>query len=901
MAAEGPKWMTEQSLHTVSSWSTDLASESFVDISPSKDDVDSPAVAGHGLWRGVQTRIGSDVSSLVLINGEDSMSQQEATDEESERAPILIQINPGTPEKYQNSPELTQDRWVASEMMDSRAPPDPGMGHGSPVAIAGEQGTADSELLSKTLVASAESTPVKDQEQNISTVTSDQQDDEWSRETESRPAQQDLVTTVTQRNLSHPEDSPVPPSPTLQSTREAALVDVDRAPDAAGSISSLTECLSVNMEENWEQSNLGPADDLWTTKCDGLVRLRMDETRYGSEPPVTVHQLFQQAVQQYGDWPALAVKKDGQWETITYLQYYQSCQTAAKGFLKLGLQPYHGVGIIGFNAPEWFFSSIGAIMAGGFSAGIYTTNSPEACQYVADTCAANVLVVENHHQLTKILQIQDHLPHLKAIIQYHDDLKEKRPNLYTWKEFMQLGSDVPDSQLDEIMASQKANQCCTLIYTSGTTGNAKAVMLSHDNLTWTVKSVGKILEVGPHEVIVSYLPLNHIAAQFQDIWVPIASGGTTYFAEPDAIKGSLVTTLQEVHPTILLGVPRVWEKIHEKMTALSSKSSLIQRTVAAWAKSIGLQASYNRMNGNNYVPWGYTLANILVFKRVAAALGLDRCTRCLTGGAPISKDTLEYFMSLNMPLLELYGMSECSGPNTVSSQTAFHITSCGKEIPGSSIRIDKPDEDGNGEICFWGRHVFMGYLNMKDLTEEAIDNQGWLHSGDFGKHDEHGFLYITGRIKELIITSGGENIAPAIIEERLKEEVPIISNAMLIGDRRKFLSMLLTLKCKIDPGSGDTLDELAPEAIHFCQELGSTATRVSEVISSKDEAVYKAIQEGMDRVNRRAVSNAQKVQKWTILSKDFSIIGGELGPTMKLKRPVVLKMYKNEIEDFYQE
>ncbi|KAJ1212718.1 hypothetical protein NDU88_000368 [Pleurodeles waltl] len=649
------------------------------------------------------------------------------------------------------------------------------------------------------------------------------------------------------------------------------------------------------------ETKLEPASSYWTTERDGAVKLRMEATGPAADTPITVHQMFQRTIQCFGDRPALAQKKDGVWETITYREYHQQCRAAAKSFLKLGLERYHGVGILGFNSPQWFIADVGAIMAGGFAVGIYTTNSPEACQYVAGDSNANILVVENHRQLAKILQIQHQLPHLKAIVQYQDELKERRPNLYTWKEFIQLGADVPDAQLDDIIASQKANQCCILIYTSGTTGQPKGAMLSHDNLTWVVKQACKVLNFVDQEVLISYLPLSHVAAQVVDLWLPIFSGGTTYFADPDALKGSLITTLREVRPTGFLGVPRVWEKIQERMKALGAKSSLIQRKVAAWAKSIGLQASYNRMNGISSMPWGYTLANILVFRRVHAALGLDRCTRCYSGAAPIMRDTLEFFMSLNLPVLELYGMSESSGPHTMCVPSAFRIMSTGKEIPGCRTQIYRPVEDGTGEICFWGRHIFMGYLNMEEKTKEALDEEGWLHSGDLGKHDKDGYLYITGRIKELIITAGGENIPPIPIEDAIKEELPIISNAMLIGDKMKFLSMLLTLKCKVDADTGDPKDELTPEAVEFCQRLGSSATRVSEVVSAKDPAVYQAIQEGLERVNRRATSNAQRVQKWSVLGRDFSVSGGELGPTLKLKRPVVLKMYKEEIENFYKD
>ncbi|MGH0143985.1 UNVERIFIED_CONTAM: hypothetical protein FKN15_038915 [Acipenser sinensis] len=695
---------------------------------------------------------------------------------------------------------------------------------------------------------------------------------------------------------------------------------------------------------------------------DGEVKLRMGDSGQAAEPAITVNQMFLQTVEQYGDQVALASKDGDNWNRLTYKDYYQRCRTAAKGFLKLGLERYHGVGILGFNSPEWFIADIGAILAGGFAVGIYTTNSPEACQYVAENCKANVLVVENHKQLQKILQIQDKLPHVKAIIQYKDALKEKKPNLYTWAEFMEMGTDVPDSQLDEIIASQKPNQCCTLIYTSGTTGQPKGVMLSHDNITWTASATGKTVKLKhaceAQEVVVSYLPLSHIAAQMIDIWLPIKHGGVIYFAQPDALK---------------------------------------------------VRKGAHLTKGNSSLPFSYRLAKKLVFKKVRKALGLDRCTKCYTGAAPITKDTLEFFLSLDIPVYELYGMSESTGPHTISIPSAHRLTSCGKVISGCetkifspdsegngeicfwgrhvfmgylnmedkteesldsdgwlhsgdlgkhdkegflfitgrikeliitaggenippvptedalkevlpvisnamligdkkkflsmllTLKIFSPDSEGNGEICFWGRHVFMGYLNMEDKTEESLDSDGWLHSGDLGKHDKEGFLFITGRIKELIITAGGENIPPVPTEDALKEVLPVISNAMLIGDKKKFLSMLLTLKCNVNPDSGEPEDELTPEAVEFCQKLGSKALKVSDIVGGKDRAVHNAIQEGIDRVNEQASSNAQKIQKWTILEKDFSLPGGELGPTMKLKRPIVMKMYKDQIDNFYKD
>ncbi|XP_048449271.1 long-chain-fatty-acid--CoA ligase ACSBG2-like, partial [Rhincodon typus] len=424
-------------------------------------------------------------------------------------------------------------------------------------------------------------------------------------------------------------------------------------------------------------------------------------------------------------------------------------------------------------------------------------------------------------------------------------------------------------------------------------------------LTWTAYAAGNMVQLRPatesQEAIVSYLPLSHIAAQMIDIWLSIMFGGTTYFAQPDALKGSLVTTMREVRPTAFMGVPRVWEKMQEKMKTVGAKSSTVRRKVASWAKDVGLKTNLNRMHGNNAVSLNFRVANELVFKKVRNALGLTRCTKCYTGAAPITKDTLEFFLSLNIPVYELYGMSESSGPHTISVPDAFRLSSCGKVMTGCRTKIFNPDDDGCGEICFWGRHVFMGYLHMDDKTPEAVDEDGWLHSGDLGKHDENGFLYITGRIKELIITAGGENIPPIPIEDAVKERLPIISNVMLIGDKRKFLSMLLTLKCNVNSDTGEPQDDLSEAAIQFCQRMGSKATKASEIIASKDVSIYSAIQECINHVNEKATSNAQRIQKWLLLEKDFSIPGGELGPTMKLKRPVVLKMYSDQIDDLYKD
>ncbi|XP_069482861.1 long-chain-fatty-acid--CoA ligase ACSBG2-like [Ambystoma mexicanum] len=653
------------------------------------------------------------------------------------------------------------------------------------------------------------------------------------------------------------------------------------------------------MKKDPTDLNLATADSLWTTAKDGAVKLRMAELGPGSEPPITTVQMFQKSVHNYGHRPALAVNRNGQWEFTSYLQYYEQCRAAAKSFLKLGLERFHCIGILGINSPEWFIADIGAIMAGGFAVGIHTLFSSDTQQYMASRCETQILVVDNDQNLQRTLQLQDQLPHVRAIIQYHDEPNVNRPNVYTWKEFMQLGADIPDSRLDDIITSLKANQCCAIIYTSATTGLPNEVMLSHDNVTWTVKAFGNYVGLQDREILASNGHLCHVSARY-DIWLSICFGGTIYFASTDALKGSKIEVLKQIRPTSFFAGPRIWESIREMALSIASQLSWKRGTITNQTKTPEMAANSNHMNGDDGLSWEYSFAESPFFKEIKAGLGLDRCAYCHTGSAPMKEDTKKFFMGLNLPLMERYGMTETFGPHMASVMENFRLMSCGKAIPGCKTRIYRPDEDGIGETCFWGRNIFMGYLNMAAITKKVFDEDGWFHTGDLGKLDHDGFMYLTGRIKELVITSWGSKIPPVPMENAVKKELPIISNAMLVGDQRDFPSMLLTLKCTVNADTEEPQDDLTPEAIQFCQQLGSSATKVSEVVHSKDPAIYKAIEKGMERVNEKVLATFHQVQKWTILTKDFSVTGGELGPSFKLRRSVVKNMYAQLIDELYQ-
>ncbi|XP_023943345.1 very long-chain-fatty-acid--CoA ligase bubblegum isoform X1 [Bicyclus anynana] len=670
-----------------------------------------------------------------------------------------------------------------------------------------------------------------------------------------------------------------------------------------------------------------PADSYTCCTPGGHVRIRMGSRGVAAEPPISVPGLLSRTAARYPDDIAFATKKaDGRWHKTTYKQYQENVRTIAKGFLKLGLERYHSVCILGFNSEQWYTSDLAAIHAGGYAAGIYTTNSAEACFFCLESSRANICVVQDKKQLDKILSVQGRLKHLKAIVQWEGVVNTSIPGVYSWDQIMAMGAKEPDTQLNNVLKSIAVNECCTLVYTSGTVGPPKAVMLSHDNLTWDAFSISeRVGDLQPTvDVLISYLPLSHVAAQVVDIYTTLTNAVAVYFAQPDALKGSLIDTLKEVRPTRFLAVPRVWEKMYEKIMAVGKSSGSLKRYIATWAKEKGTEHHCARINGalsagmtglpvdftllemikywQSGTSCGYKMAKSVVFNKVRVNLGLDRCSTFVTAAAPLSPDIKKFFLSLDIPIMDAFGMSEAAGAHTLSIYPKFKLDCSGEVLDGTETKFGGSTSiNGPGEIQMRGRHVFMGYLNDEQKTKDALDDEGWLLSGDVGRLDSNNLLYITGRIKELLITAGGENIAPVLIEQTVQAQLLHVGYAVLIGDRRKFLSILLTLKAKVDLNTGDALDELEPETCKWVASLGSKATKISEIVNTKDPVVYKAIEEGIARANKQAISNAQKIQKFAILPSDFSMNTGELGPTLKIKRNVVYEKYKDIIEGFYKE
>lgn len=589
-----------------------------------------------------------------------------------------------------------------------------------------------------------------------------------------------------------------------------------------------------------------------------------------------VHEVLANTVAKQGNRPAMRVRRGGQWQTVTWSSYGRDAKRAARALIKLGVEPGKGVSIIGQNSPEWLIADVGAILAGGMPAGIYTTNSAEQVRYITDHCDARVAFGDTAAQVAKFVAEKDRLPKLEVVVQMTGtpaaDAGGGKLRVIGWEELLNIGDSVAEAELDARTKAQKPDDVCTLIYTSGTTGEPKAVMITHTNLVWTAGSLLPTLKLDQDDITLSYLPLSHVAEQILTIHGPMAMGSLVYFAES---LDKLGEHLAEVRPTLFMGVPRVWEKIQAKMMAAGASAPPTRKKLVAWARKTGLAGGFAEQRGEKK-PLLYPVAKKIVFDKVRQKLGLDRARLCVTSAAPIGRATLEFFLALGIPVLEVYGMSECTGPATYSPPERYRTGKCGICLPGAEIKVAE-----DGEICMRGKHVFKGYLKDPEATAAALDAEGWLHSGDIGTIDKDGFVQITDRKKDLLITAGGENIAPQVLEGQLKG-IPLVAQAVVIGDRRKYLTALITL----DP------ERVKPEA----ELAGSKAQSVEEAAAC---AVFRRhLEKQIETVNEK-LARVQTIKRFAIIPREFSIDGGELTPTMKVKRKVVNEKYRSEIESLY--
>ena len=663
--------------------------------------------------------------------------------------------------------------------------------------------------------------------------------------------------------------------------------------------------------------------------------------------------------------------KDGKERNVpfkkwSWSQYLGETIVTAKAFRHLGLEHRDAVCIFGFNSPEWMISQMGCIFAGGITAGIYPTDNAEQVRFKAFHSGTRIACVQEAKQANIFIKLakEGSLPDLRAIVYWTpgqvglEDFTNKdgvAVKVLPWSSLKELATNTSDDDLKDVRKRITPGSCCCLVYTSGTTGDPKAVMLSHDNLYFecqtTLHSIMQDDEITRAFVaaqttpmrILSYLPLSHVAGALVDIIAPIASTAevhpytVTFARVTDLKEGTLKFRLAEVRPSIFLGVPRVWEKIQESVVAARNENppGCCAQKIITSARAGGQQYADNRQLGGTGQSSGcHCLWEKAVYSKLKDKLGLDQCFFAFSGAAPIQRSTVDFFGQLGLLINDAYGMSESSAAVTISTNVTHLSGSCGYAMRGTEVAILREEPEGSGkyvkatvcpkalynsqgidekyqgEICFRGRQIMMGYLAnpalgeehmalLKKKNEEAIDSHGWCHSGDKGLVDCRGMFRITGRYKELIITAGGENIAPVPIEDAVKNALGgpggVISNIIMIGDKRKFNICLVTLTSEGATGERPGTDILSGGAKHV-----SRSTKISEAIN--DSAFEEKIKSAIISVCKNGKvcpSAAAKIQKFSILPIDFSIDTNEFTATLKLKRKVVEEKYHDLIERMY--
>ena len=584
----------------------------------------------------------------------------------------------------------------------------------------------------------------------------------------------------------------------------------------------------------------------------------------------TVADLAPLAAERHADLRAVTYKDaSGQWVSKTYREVGDIVRRLALGLLELGIEKGDKVSILANTRPEWTYFDFAALSVGAVVVPIYQTNSPDECQYVLENSDAKAVVVEDDEQLAKIDQVRDRAPKLEHVIR----MEGSGGNAISMDELIEAGSGRSDSEWEQRWQSVTPDDICTFIYTSGTTGPPKGCVISHGNYRSMVSMALEESVLDRDSTTYLFLPLAHSFALLIQ-FLSFDLGGNIAYWEGDPLK--IVPNLVEVKPDYFPSVPRIFEKIYTAATSEVEKSGGLKKLVFNWAIGVGKKVR-ERERAGKPIGWllrkQYEIADKQVLSKIRALFG-GRIKNCVTGAAPINPEILRFFDAAGVLVLEGWGMTETSTAATVARPDAFKIGKVGKAFKGCEIRIAD-----DGEILVRGPNVFQGYYKNEEATRETLED-GWLHTGDIGELDEDGYLSITGRKKDIIITAGGKNITPANLEAEIKQS-PYVSQCVVIGDRRPYLVALITLDME--------------ECAKLAEEKGWPADP-SQL--AQQEGMRQLIQEHLDKVNEK-FARVEQVKKFEILPHDLSQETGELTPTLKVKRNVVAQKHEKEVDALY--
>ncbi len=588
------------------------------------------------------------------------------------------------------------------------------------------------------------------------------------------------------------------------------------------------------------------------------------------EKSTTLADLLPRAAETYGGDGAFLFKNEKDtWENVSYDEVLSRVRALTLGLIDLGLEPGDRVSILGNTRIEWTLFDFAVMSAGGVVAPIYQTNSPVECQYVIDHSGARFVIVEDEAQLEKIRQVRDELPGLEKVILMVGEAEDA----VSMDELIERGSDGDEGAFRRSYESVTPDDICKIIYTSGTTGPPKGCVISHGNYRAMLDMAEKVNILGPGETTFLFLPLAHVFALLIQ-YGTLDVGGRLAYWERDQLR--IVPSLSEIKPENFPSVPRIFEKVHDTAIATSAGDGGLKAAIFNWAIKVGKKVNALEQQGKEpgmLLARQHALADKLVLSKIRDIFG-GNLKLALTGAAPIDPEIIRFFHAAGVPVLEAWGMTETSTGGTANLPGASKVGTVGRALPGVEVRIAD-----DGELLVRGPNVFQGYYKNQEATDETIID-GWLHTGDLATIDDDGYVSITGRKKEIIITAGGKNITPINIEALVKRH-PLVSQCVVVGDRKPYLVALITL------------DEEALS--RFAAEQGT----LDESSAMTDSPVVREeLEKHIEEVNSHFAS-VEQIKRFHILPADLSQEGGELTPTLKLKRPVISSKYEKEIEDLY--
>jgi long-chain acyl-CoA synthetase len=588
----------------------------------------------------------------------------------------------------------------------------------------------------------------------------------------------------------------------------------------------------------------------------------------------TIPKLFLQAVNKYQKQDAFRVKKDGHYTDIPHQEVFTKVHHAALGLLSLRLSKGDRIAVLSENRPEWMIADLAILSAGCINVPIYVTVPTNQIEYILKDSEARAVFVSDAKQLEKILVVRPRLSALQYVISF--DPHCDTPEIIKLDNLIQSGASVPRlKSYEEMISTITRSDWASIVYTSGTTGDPKGAILTHGNFVSNATTCAAVIGINPSDVSLSFLPLSHVFERTAGYYAMMSAGVTISYAES---FDTIMQNLAEIRPTVVTSVPRLYEKMYARIMDAVTSGPYIKKQLFFWALNAGSNYVEQKLSGDlrPMTIRKYNLAKKLVFSKLKQITG-GRLRFFVSGGAPLHRTIAEFFHAADLPILEGYGLTETSPVIAVNTFEKFKFGSVGRPIPGVEVKIAD-----DGEILVKGPNVMIGYFKKPDLTNEAIAD-GWFHTGDIGFVDNEGFLSITDRKKDIIITAGGKNIAPQKIENAIKTS-KYIAQVVLIGNRRKFISALIV-------PNFDNLHKFAlAEKIAY--------TDIPSLL--KHPGIIEKVQDAVDRKSKDFAS-FERVKKFVLLDQDFSIEDNEVTPSLKIKRAYVEEKYRDEIDKLYRE